>query len=163
MTVVEGTTKKETALHSGCTATDVEERTTSWQPAGQGIRKAGDEATEVEAEAHTVEVAMAIRKLTEVDRRRRRKRKKKKEKKKVIWVEVNGTKVPKRVNMVETYKDVTDINEWDYDSNRVLTVSNLEKGTLKESTTNDAEFQTKVPWTTDSGVQKTLLAEKHFG
>ena len=28
---------------------------------------------------------------------------------------------------------------------------------------NDAQYKTKVKWTTDSGVRKSLLSEKHFG
>ena len=49
-------------------------------------------------------------------------------------MEVNGKRIPKQVNMVETLVDIdpTDISDsegpWDYDSKRVLEVKSLRKG-----------------------------------
>ena len=83
-------------------------------------------------------------------------------------MEVNGKRIPKQVNMVETLVDIdpTDISDsegpWDYDSKRVLEVKSLRKGEQDEDTffnvipTENADFKMKVKWTTDSGVQNTV-------
>ena len=57
--------------------------------------------------------------------------------------------------------------DYEYDCDRVLEVNRL--GQNQNPTTvrirplqEDANYLTKVPWTTDSGVRKTLLSEKHY-
>ena len=75
--------------------------------------------------------------------------------------------------MVETLVDADPDNlsdskrgPWDYDSNRVLEVANMvsqDEDTYVFVTSNNAQYKTKVKWTTDSGVRKSLLSEKHFG
>ena len=56
--------------------------------------------------------------------------------------------------------------DWEYDCDRVLEVRKV--GSAQAPTNvwitplEDAPYRTKVPWTTDSGVRKTLLAEKHY-
>ena len=56
-------------------------------------------------------------------------------------------------------------SEYEFDANR-LSVNRL--STTQEPTsigltpTVGAKYRTKVPWTTDTGVIKTLLSEKHF-
>lgn len=85
--------------------------------------------------------------------------------------------VKKRVNYVETLVSEEEEGEDDryyYDHNRVLsTISRLEpdgkpgrKGDRTEvqiTPIDGAPYRTKVPWTIDSGVELTMLSEKHFG
>ena len=56
-------------------------------------------------------------------------------------------------------------SEYEYDANR-LDVNKLgpaqEPTTIGLTPTEDAKYRTKVLWTTDTGVIKTLLSEKHF-
>ena len=56
--------------------------------------------------------------------------------------------------------------DWEYDCDRVIDVCNMGTSqaptTVRITPTQDASYRTKVPWTTDSGVRKTLLAEKHY-
>ena len=33
---------------------------------------------------------------------------------------------------------------------------------VRVTPTQDAQYRTRIPWTTDSGVRKSLLAEKHY-
>ena len=73
--------------------------------------------------------------------------------------------------MVETLEDIDpdEISDgegpWDYDSYRVLEVANLgqDEDTYVHITPKGGGYKTKVRWTTDSGVKKTLLSMKHFG
>ena len=57
-------------------------------------------------------------------------------------------------------------SEYEYDVPRVYSVNKV--GPLAEPTyvritpTEDAKYWAKIPWTTESRVRKTLLAEKHY-
>ena len=85
--------------------------------------------------------------------------------------DAKGNIVRKKVNYVKTYTDCTEedfegeVFDYDYPLSRLLTVGKLgDEGdkTYVRITPTNAEYRTNVPWTTDSGVQKTLMAEKHF-
>ena len=72
------------------------------------------------------------------------------------------------VNYVEETVPTDEDSEGDfeYDCDRVLDVLsvgvNQSPTTVRIKPIQDADYLTKVPWTTDSGVRKTLLAEKHY-
>ena len=103
----------------------------------------------------------------------RKDRGEKEKKEKIIWVNINGKKIPKRLNMVETLEDVdpAELSEsegpWDYDSNRVLDVkkaatpgTDTDEDTYVQVTPKGATYRNKVKWTTDSrGAEDTFVRE----
>ena len=80
----------------------------------------------------------------------------------------NWVKKKQTVNYVEETVATDDDSEEDFEyaCDRVLDVnkvgSNETPTTVRIQPTRDADYRTKVPWTTDSGVRKTLLSEKHY-
>ena len=79
------------------------------------------------------------------------------------WVRKKRTE---SVNYVE--EDYHSEGDFEFDMGRLPLWGVNKVGPQEEPTTvtitpsQDAQYRTKVPWTTDSGVQKTLLAEKHY-
>ena len=93
---------------------------------------------------------------------------------KTVFRKEHGAWKKKRqtVNCVEV--DASDSGEdedeedvWDYNCDRLeVNMARIgpkeEPTTVKITPTSDAKYRTKVEWTTDTGVRKTLLSEKHF-
>ena len=80
----------------------------------------------------------------------------------------DGKLTAKKVNYVEVLEDVDHDNYpvYDYDSGRVITVSRFavkNEHTSVGITPHAGKYRTKVPWVVDSGVQKSMMAEKHLG
>ena len=80
----------------------------------------------------------------------------------------NGDWEQRKVNYVE-FDDESEAEEdrYDYDFRRVIyKVSRLgdaqDSAHIQITPTENASYRTKVPWTVDLGVKKTLLSEKHF-
>ena len=82
--------------------------------------------------------------------------------------EAHWVKKRQTVNYVKETVPTDEDSEGDfeYDCDRVLDVLsvgvNQSPTTVRIKPIQDADYLTKVPWTTDSGVRKTLLAEKHY-
>ena len=77
------------------------------------------------------------------------------------WIKKRQT-----VSYLEEDADSEDsASEYEFEANR-LDVNKLgptqEPTTIGLTPTENAKYRTKVPWTTDTGVLKTLLSEKHF-
>ena len=82
------------------------------------------------------------------------------------WVRKKRTET---VNFVEEdYPDDDQYDEGDfeYDMGRLESLNKLgpqeDPTFVRVTPTHDTQFRTRVPWTTDSGVRKSLLAEKHY-
>ena len=62
--------------------------------------------------------------------------------------------------------DEDSAEDYEYDCDRMVEVNRLGRSqnptTVRIRPLQDANYLTKVPWTTDSGVRKTLLSEKHY-
>ena len=78
-----------------------------------------------------------------------------------------GEFVQKKINYVVEEPEEEDHERWTYDFARVLPVGrvgeNMDRADVHLTPTQHAEYQTKIPWTVDSGAPKTMLAERHMG